>query len=301
MSKRKAARPGADRGKAPATADITSQVAAHEREANAAGRSHWQLYSEHRAQTTALIAARSPAGKNARVALLGAGNCNDVDLPQVLEHAAQVHLIDIDAHAITAARERLDEAQRERVKLLAPVDLSGLLPTWHQARMRVPSFAEVDGWSAQGAAKVVETVNDAFDLVVSCCVLTQMSWGLRQSLGANHPLETQAREALVGAHLRSLVALAPGVKALLISDMISTEYFPLDDLPAGTDLQALMDRLVAEQNFYQGANPPLVKRLLRRDPWLAERVRQQTWLTPWLWHGPGGRTYLVYGLELTCA
>ncbi|MDX2018677.1 MAG: hypothetical protein SF187_00445 [Deltaproteobacteria bacterium] len=297
MSKRHAGRTRP----ASAQTDIRLEVAAHEREANAAGRAHWDLYSEHRAQVTRLIVSRSAAVKDARVALLGAGNCNDVDLQQILPHVAQVHLVDIDMQAINGARARLNETQRAQVKLHAPVDLSGLLATWQQARPLLPAFAEVDAWAAQGATSVAAAVPEFFDLVVSCCVLTQMSWGLRQSLGPDHPLQMQAREALVAAHLRSLAALAPTGKALLVSDMISTEYHPLDDLPAGTNLQALMDRLVAEQNFYQGANPPLVRRLLRRDPWLAPRVKQQTWLPPWLWHGPQDRTYLVYALELTFA
>ena len=301
MSKRKAA--GATRTQAsPALkADITLAVAAHERQANDAGRTHWALYGAHRERTTSLIVQRCAGIQDAKVALLGAGNCNDVDLVQVLNHAGHVHLVDIDAHAIAMARDRLPPDERPRVTLAAPVDLSGLLATWQHARDCVPAFAEVQAWASQGAANVANALNATFDLVVSCCVLTQMSWGLRQSLGTGHPLETQAREALMAAHLRSLATLAAGGKALLISDMISTEYYPLDDLPADADLQALMDRLVGEQNFYQGANPPLVRRLLRRDPWLAANVKAQTWLTPWLWHGPKDRTYLVYALELTCA
>jgi hypothetical protein len=278
---------------------IESQVAAHERVANEHGRSDRDLYTSHREQLTAVLVHACPKA-GGRLALLGAGNCNDVDLQALLTTYGEVHLVDIDRQAIASARAHLDKDSQPRVFLHAPVDLSGLLNVWDAARTKLPTFSEIDSWPARGAQNVQKALPGPIDLVASCCVLTQMSWGLRQSLGQNHPSETQARESLVAAHLRSMCALAAGGKVVLACDMISTEYYPLDDLPANTDLAVLMERLVTEQNYYQGANPVLVRRLLRRDPVISQAVKSATWLAPWLWHGPKERTYLVYALELVC-
>jgi len=278
---------------------IESQVAAHERAANEHGRGHKDLYKRHREQLTAVLTQACPKA-GGRLALLGAGNCNDVDLDALLSVLGEVHLVDIDREAIASARAQLGKELQQRVFLHAPVDLSGLLKIWDAARTKHPTFAEIDSWPERGAQNVQKVLPGLFDLVASCCVLTQMSWGLRQSLGQNHPFETQAREALVAAHLRSMCALAPGGKVVLACDMISTEYYPLDDLPANADLTALMERLIGEQNYYQGGNPVLVRRLLRKDPILSQAVKSANWLAPWLWHGPKERTYLVYALELVC-
>lgn len=277
---------------------IASQVAAHERVANENGRADWTLYAEHRESLTSLLLGACPQGGS--IALLGAGNCNDVDVEALLAHVGQVHLIDIDREAISSARARLPESLRSRVFLHAPIELSGLFDVWSKLQRRVPTFTEMDAWPAVGVKNVQAALPEKFDVVASCCVLTQMSWGLHQSLGPNCGYETQAREALVAAHLRSLCALAAGGKALLACDMISTEYYPLDDLAPDTDLKALMERLISEQNYYQGANPALVRRLLRRDVVVSQAAKTATWHAPWLWRGPKQRTYLVYALELAC-
>jgi len=279
---------------------IESQVAAHERVANEHSRDHRELYLSHREKLTALVLQNGP-GKGGRVALLGAGNCNDVDLAVLLAAFDEVHLVDIDRQAITAARAQLASELQTRVFLHAPVDLTGLLVIWDAARTRQPSASDLEAWPARGAQSVQKVLPGPFDLVVSCCVLTQMSWGLRQCLGPNHPLEAQAREAMFAAHLRSMCALAAGGKALLACDLISTEYYPLDALAADEDLAALMERLIRERNFYQGANPLLVRSLLYRDPVVTAAVQSAQWPTPWLWDGPKDRTYLVYALLLDCS
>lgn len=277
---------------------IAATVAAHERHANETGRHDWLLYASHRDHLTTLLTACAPSG--GRVALLGAGNCNDVDLSALLSHFAEVHLVDIDRESVIGAQARLDENSRARVVVHAPVDLSGLLAQWRLARDRTLTFSQIDEWPALGAQNVLAALPPSFDLAASCCLLTQMSWGLTQSLGEGHAAETQARQALVAAHLRSLCALATGGTALLVCDMISTEYYPLDDLPPGADLKELMERLIGEQNYYKGANPVMVRRLLRSDPVLSQSVKKSEWLQPWLWKGPLQRTYLVYAVQLSC-
>jgi hypothetical protein len=279
---------------------IESLVVNHERIANEQSRANRELYSSHRQQLTAALLGACPK-PGGRLALLGAGNCNDVELKDLLTVFSEIHLVDIDSAALSSARAQLSKNLQARIFSHAPVDLSGLIDVWDAARTKVPTFAEIDAWATRGSQNVQNRLPGPFELVASCCVLTQMSWGLTQSFGKNHPSETQARESLVAAHLRSMCGLAAGGRALFACDMISTEYYPLDDLPPHADLTELMERLIGMQNFYKGGNPVLVRRLLRRDPVLAASVRSTQWHTPWLWHGHEERTYLVYAVTLDCA
>jgi hypothetical protein len=60
----------------------------------------WHRYSEHRARVTAL----APGGDSC--AVLGAGNCNDLDLDALTGRYREIHLIDLDAEALERARAR---------------------------------------------------------------------------------------------------------------------------------------------------------------------------------------------------
>ncbi len=277
------------------TGTAFQKAAAHERAANRKVRDDWQRCADHRACLTAAIL-QSGEQRRGRAALLGAGNCNDVDLIELASHFAEVHLVDIDAEAINEARHRLPLNLRGKVYMHGPVDLSGLLATWNALGQRVPTFSEMDAWAEKGAQNVQASLPGPFDVVVSCCLLTQMSWGLRQALGHAHPALEKAREALMGSHLRGLAKLAQGGRALLACDMTSNESYPLDQLASDVDLQALTQDLIAAQNFYQGANPVLLRRLLRADG-LKNVVAETLWLKPWLWHASLDRTYLVYAFQ----
>src|SRR5947207_3244677 len=85
-----------------------------------------------------------------------------------------------------------------------------------------------------------------------------------------------------------LVALAalcrPQGAALLASDVISSDHYPLDELPPDTDLRALAAELLPRHELvYTTADPLLVSRTLRQDPVLREAFAAPTTLDPWLW------------------
>jgi hypothetical protein len=119
------------------------------------------------------------------------------------------------------------------------------------------------------------------------------------NVGEEHPAIGDLRTAMMTIHLRTLAALARGGgTALVLSDVLSNRTYPLDELPGDADLQALFERVVAENRFYAGSNPRLIGQLLRRDPVLSSAFAPARSLAPWLWTGQLDRTYLVYGLAL---
>jgi hypothetical protein len=101
--------------------DMTESQAAHNRQTN----SGWNGYANHRAHTTSLVLSAS-TGARGNVAILGAGNCNDLDLPSITKAYGGVYVFDIDGEAMNAgvARQRLP-LESEKKMFGRVVDLTG--------------------------------------------------------------------------------------------------------------------------------------------------------------------------------
>ncbi|HEY0711405.1 MAG TPA: hypothetical protein VGF45_01935, partial [Polyangia bacterium] len=197
---------------------------------------------------------------------------------------------------------RQDEATRAKLAVHAPVDLSGLYQQLERGGPRGDALVAA-GVSQVFAQLPTPDFAGGFDVVASCCVLSQMSWALKRlGLGGEAAERAAFEQALVAIHLRTLLGLCrPGGTALLITDLISSEAYPLDALAPDADLGGLMDQLVQSRTAYAVSNPALLRQLIRRDPVLRTAVANTTRGQPWLWSGPGERTYLVYTLTLTPA
>src|SRR5690348_15383718 len=66
---------------------------------NAETRDHWDAFAGHRAKVTGLLTSGGLPGAS-RLCVLGAGNCNDVDLAALLRAHREVHLVDVRLPAI---------------------------------------------------------------------------------------------------------------------------------------------------------------------------------------------------------
>jgi hypothetical protein len=272
-----------------------------EQRGNREVRDMWERYRSHREQVTAAILALSP-NPGGRLCLLGAGNANDLELDRLAAHFDEVHLVDIDPGALARASGRQAPAVRERLRSHAPVDLSGLYRRLdHTAESPQRKLPPIEELVTAGTAAVVGQLPSGFDVVASCCVLSQMSWALQRLLkpgGADAALPV-LEQALVRVHLRTLLGLIrPSGAALLVADLVSTEVYPLDELPADEDLGALVDELAAGHVAYAVCNPHLIRQILRKDATLATTCAPPAQGQAWLWEGPKQATYLVYPLVL---
>ena len=259
----------------------------------------WALYADHRARFSAALLSCAQ-GRSGRLCILGAGKCNDVDLERLLEAFSEIHLVDIDPSALAAATARQTPSVRARLRPHAPVDLAGLsnkrLSKWQR---KPPTRAELSAHEAATLASVTSRLPGPFDVVASACVLTQMSFSLREALGERHAMLAPIRGSVMVTHLNSVVALtAVGGSCLFCCDLVSSSaYPPLKDVTPDSDLDAVMRDIVAKGASYFAANPKLIQDILRHDPLLAERAGEPEQLAPWLWTGPHERTYLVYALR----
>ncbi|HEX3775973.1 MAG TPA: hypothetical protein VHV51_15985 [Polyangiaceae bacterium] len=259
----------------------------------------WALYAGHRAHfTRALLScARGPG---ARLCVLGAGQCNDIDLEQLAEAFSEIHLVDLDPSALAAGVSRQSVAIRPRIFPHSPLDLSPLTPKragkWQR---KAPTRAELEAAETATLATLRARLPGPFDVVASACVLTQMAFALRQAIGERHAALGAIRASIIATHLRTLVELTKlGGSCLFTSDLVSSTTYPLDSLSPDRSLNELMHEIVREGASYHAANPKLIREMLHHDLILAEHAGEPEELDPWLWTGPLGRTYLVYALRL---
>ena len=262
------------------------------------GADDWSLYADHRARLTDVLAASAP-GNGGTLCLLGAGRCNDVDLERLASTFTEIHLVDIDAKALEAAKARQSPEVRSRLVIHGPVDLMGLSPKrLRKWKARPPTPNEVAASGVSTFEWLLERLPGPFDVVASTCVLTQMAFELRDGLGGQHKMLGAIRLSMVLTHLRSLVALtAPGGASVLACDLASSSHFPLDQLPADAALLDVMGQIIESESFYASANPNLILQLWEQDELLQLSTTEPDLFDPWLWTGPQSRTYLVYAIR----
>jgi len=259
----------------------------------------WELYAAHREKFTQTVLSLAPStpSRPARLCILGAGKCNDLDLARLSQAYREVHLVDLDAPSLASAVSREEPEVRNRLQPHAPVDLSLLSPKratkWQR---RAPTPAELEAAAASTLQGLLARLPGPFDVVVSACVLTQLGFALNQSFRETNPLTGALRLRIVRTHLRTLCRLtAPHGTALFVSDLAASSHYPaLATLPADANLDDVLHDIVKARVFYQVARPDLISDLLSE---IAEQ--EAVPVPPWLWTGPLERTYLVYGFQVS--
>lgn len=269
-----------------------------QKQSNVSAQAHSSWFLPHRQRVTDLICARATQDRMGRLCVLGAGNCNDLDLPRLTEAFAEVHLADIDRAALERARAGETEAVRQRLSL-HELDLSGLHPeleAWRDLRVTPETMMASP---AAASKRIASSLPGPFDVVASVCLLSQLQLALRGVLTERHQLFEAARQIQNLVHLRSLVRLlAPGARALLVSDLTSDLTYPFHELPADADPSALMSELLRMGNVIYSVNPELLAWAAREDPYLARHAELTPWQDAWFWRNGPVRTFLVYALEL---
>jgi hypothetical protein len=247
---------------------------AHQQALNERTRESWAIYEPHRRRVTDLLLAAKPP-LPASLCVLGAGNCNDLELAELVTAFEHVCLVDLDERALAAGVARQAPAHADRIALVG-MDVTEAV------------LSELLGAAVKG-----------YDVVASTCLLTQLFESARLTLGEHHPRFVDNLLALRKQHLRLLGALA-GEEAtvLLITDFVSSDTVPelLGETIERPDQFAM--RLIDARNFFTGANPLVLRRELEQE--LAPRVAKVELLMPWVWRIPF-RAYLTTAIRARLA
>jgi len=264
--------------------------------ANRSTRDHWTYFAPHRAQIQTLLLPPFHAPGTGRLCVLGAGNCNDIDLRVLSESFAEVRLVDIDGAALESAVRRQGVEGSPRLRLHGGVDLTGIAARFAAWERSPPAPADVRA----AAREAVESppppqVVGPFDTVLSPCLLSQLVGYASDLLGKGHQLRRELLVALRTRHLRMLVdLLRPGGSAVLVCDVASSDGVPALGAERKPDLADLMNRLTYTGRHFDGLAPPAVEAALRSDPLIAPLLGHVQLVRPWLWRLGPRRTFLVY-------
>jgi hypothetical protein len=276
---------------------LPNLLAANQAKYNLSTRDHWDHFAQHRRQVTDLLAPGELAPRG-RLCVLGAGNCNDLEIPRLLETFSRIDLVDIDGDALNAAVARQGVQAEPRVRLHGGVDLTAVAPQMAQWPTSSPGplrFRQV--------LRTLETaplpdIGGPFDVILSPCVLSQICLYASDSLGRTHPRRRELREAIRRRHLRQMVEwLAPGGTGLLVIDLATTQNLGSLVHTHHNRLEEVASRTVARANHFPGLDPESLRAAMLQDARLNGLVSSIQQIPPWLWTLGPAKSFLVYALR----
>jgi hypothetical protein len=272
--------------------DAPTRARAFAASVNARFPENWERYAPHRHQLMQLV---EGVGTGGRLAVLGAGNASDLELSWLVERFEEVHLVDLDAHALERARARHSLQHPERLVLRGGVDLSGLLgrlDTWGDD---FPEPATLGAAAVEAASALVHELG-SFDVTLSTCVLSQLALPFRRAWVASRTSWGHLTSAITSVHLATLAGMSARA-SVLTCDVQTTERVPELDQFRGASHAELGRFVLAAVDEGRLALHPDPRQLVGwlRAPGLSRLVSSPRLTEPWLWD-LGEVRQLVYGL-----
>lgn len=265
---------------------------------NRAANDCWDLYAEHREHVMRHLLADVPPEQGGTLCVLGAGNCNDLDLARLSEFFDTIHLVDWDGAAIASGAARQLGASNRTIQLHGDVELTGVGDQLAALSSAAPaSSADVAGCIEQASQASQFLLPDPADVVASVCTLSQLIETAIRCLGEQHPDTFALVQAVRQGHLHTIFELLkPGGRAVLITDFVSSETCPELIAADVAQLPSLVMNLIREHNFFTGVNPFAVAAAIHRDALLSGRIDRIEVSPPWKWQYPA-RTYAVTAIR----
>lgn len=262
---------------------------ASERERNATTRDAFDsaAYLNHREHQMALL--NELGGE--RIAILGAGNCNDLDLSSIVDSFGEVHLFDIDGEALRLAMGRQSREVRRACRLHER-DLTGVarfLDEWKHSAPD-PMRAQICAWKE--LSRLLDETGE-FDVVVSTCLLSQVAVNLRDFFGMVPALNGALCAAIVGHVLLAAALTKPGGTLLIISDCITSQFPIREEARRRGPLWAIF-HLSEQGASFPGTDPDLIAGVLRGTD-----IAGAEFKSAWIWELTPEQQYLVYALQGT--
>jgi hypothetical protein len=227
--------------------------------------------------------------EGARVAVVGAGNGDDVPLGALAGRAARLDLIDLDGDALRTARGQVDAAHRPRVRTLQEDVTGGAADA-----VIVTALSRGEPAIVPPAVPVEPIGGGPYDVVVCDLLLTQLLYpALRGGDLRGDEIDAvllRDGQRLTDGVVARLHAAAPGGTVVILHDVLGwwkghQQPFTLAELLARDPAQALA--LARRGSLPYGC-----------DPWTATRRAGARVLDTRLWRWPfaAGADYAVFGL-----
>ena len=253
------------------------------RRRNSKSRAYWENYATHREIITQQILSVAPSdsGGNAcgAICLLGAGNCNDVDLLRVATAFDQIHLVDFDNEALAHAYDTATDELRRKLRLHS-MDTSGIAEQLANWTAQPPSHDTYRQSIEAAALAKLDPDPGSFDVVVSCCLLSQLIDSIVLTGVSQDKLFLELLFTIRDRHLDQVwEGTKPNGTAILVSDFISSVALPELEKWTERQLAAAFSHLIDQRNFFTGLNPVVLRnKLAAKNP-----SREPTIHGPWIW------------------
>jgi hypothetical protein len=265
---------------------------------NVATRDHWREFSTHREKISRLLKVKELAGK--RLGVVGAGNCNDLDLVKLADHYASLVLLDLDLSAMQEGVRRQFPNEVPYNIVLDAFEVTGALERFDaikattdesQRETIIHELLEILEKTA-----VYEHPSVPFDVVVSACILSQLIGIVVTSVGESHPQFLALVQAVRRQHLRWLVQhTAPGGWLIVLLDFVSSDSAPEIVTATERELTKIAQSLIGARNFFTGMNPAVINQAIS-DPLVSgDCLDSIHWMDCWRWN-LGPRVYLTTAL-----
>lgn len=276
------------------------RITAEQVRRNRDARQGWDLYQSHRERVTQLLLS-STTSRDATLCVLGAGNCNDLDLQRLKAQFRKIHLVDLDSEALAQGCELQGLADDLAIQCHGGIDVTGVAARMHGWQPQLP--ADTDEATAVVRDALTAPLSDLprgpFDVVASVGLLTQLIEMVGLTLGTQHPQFLSLMSAIRLRHLQLLLELTrPAGKAWLFSEVVSSLTCPELLQTAESNLMPVLQRAITQHNFFTGANPNILNRLFQEDPELSASIASLESPPPWLWSF-FTRTYAVCAFGAT--
>ncbi|MCA9211729.1 MAG: hypothetical protein KDB27_01595 [Planctomycetales bacterium] len=224
------------------------------------------------------------AGRNGgqRLCILGAGNCNDVDLETLARAFDQITLVDIDSIAIDRAVESLSPKERTSVTVIGNVDVAGIYDRLDGIGEPSSNISLVD--LIELANSFTISLGEPFDVVCSTCLLTQLIDSVCMKIPESHPQFVELVLTVRNRHLRLIAELlAPNGFGLLITDFVSSRTAPELAVMTAEQLPVAAMKWIANRNFFTGVNPFLLRQRFQQSAELLRLAEFKYLSKPWKW------------------
>lgn len=254
---------------------------------------NWRLYRSHREAVADLICL-TPQPASARLCILGAGNCNDLDLPRFTGRFAQVHLVDLDRQAMAKGVQRQSPLAPASISLHGEVELTGILKTlatWERYR---PGRESIAHCIREARAFAGLPFPGRFEVAASICLLSQLIDTVVSVTGSG-AVPRELVETLRQRHLRLLAELLlPGGVGYLVTDYA---FEPGRARPARETSPEPGSAAGASNNAFLGVNPRELCESVSNDAVLRKQVRHARVSPSWLWRQNPRRTLRVCAIQ----
>lgn len=277
----------------------------HHASLNQETRSLRDAYASHRNQIMRLIGIAKNASCTdvTRVAVLGAGNGNDIDVASLTQQFDEVHFVDLDGEAIDFACTQSDVIQK-RIHRHCPVDIASPLLEIAEPILQCDVSDRATCINPEWIKRLQQPPPlpiPPCDIVVSVGLLSQLMLSIDRAFAHLSPqtvlplIQTVRCEHFrrVASMLRPASDDHPGGVAVFGFDFVSSDSAPQLLNTPDDNLEPLAVKLINNRNFFTGMNPGVLMNELDANPVL-HTIHIES---PWRWK-VGSRQYLMMAVLL---